>query len=243
MAWKKWYRRSSKRRSSSYKRARGNLKSAYNQSDTITFVCSSRTTRITTTPQAIEVKQEGTTTGNILYGGGCILSVLTALRKSDNFRAMSPLYDQYKVTGIKAKVTWMPLTATAQNKGFTAEYYTAWDRTGYTYPTTAITDALKTADINSKITGYSSVIKQNGPIMLGSNVTRYIYPRLMAEKSQYLDTDTYGALADNAAEETDPNNLAFNPIFLLGYSSLDQNLTYKLDIEWKIVVSFRGAKK
>lgn len=243
MAWKKYYRRKSKRGSSGYKRAKGNLKSAYNQSDNLTFVCSARTTRETKSPQVTVVKQEGGATS--LYGGATLFSALTALRKSDNFKAMAPLYDQFKILGIKAKLTLMPIQAAAQQKGYVAEYYTAWDRTGYTYAATAISDAQKTTDLNARIIGYSSVVKQNGPIMLGTNVTRYLYPKLMAEKSQYLDTDQYVPIIDDTAvESTDPiTGLVFNPILLVGYASLDDKLTYKIDIEWKFVVTFRGAKK
>ena len=142
------------------------------------------------------------------YDTGCAaINIYDILRKSDYFNDFSKLYDQFKVDNIRARIiatNW----ATSKEESSTekineiikARSYvivTAWDRSGVSLddivrdPEWNNNDPTKKkfqVTIGKKIESYSSAkTKHLGP---GNSyeITRYLYPSTLVEKSQFVST-------------------------------------------------------
>lgn len=206
------FRRSRYSRSNGLRRrARGNMRAAAQQSDTSDVVINLMT--------KCKAGVTGTTDNPNL--GTAALNVFELLQRSDFFESYSNMYDQFRITSIKVKVTpvsWKTYSQfniptgdgavpvePAGNYDFpqALTVVTAWDRTGldntqYTYNDG---DHVQTITIGDAITTYSSAKSQQLVAGATFNCIRYLYPSSQQEKSLYFSTnDLKQQLADNPGD-------------------------------------------
>lgn len=210
------FRRSRFSRSSGLRRrARGNMRAANQQSDTSDVVINLMT--------KCKAGVTGTTDNPNL--GTSALNVFELLSKSDFFDSYSNMYDQFRITSIKVKVTpvswktygqfnipWKtdqahegdPLPPAENDANYdypqAITVVTAWDRTGLDSTQYTHDDAghTQTITIGDAITTYSSAKSQQLVAGATFNCIRYLYPSSQQEKSLYFSTnDLKQQLADD----------------------------------------------
>jgi len=200
------------RRSNMSSRSRGNLRAANQQSDTSDVVinlmtkCKAGVTAFRTS-ELIGQAPAGT-----YYPGTAVLNIYDLLRKSEFFDSYKNMYDQFRITSIKVKVTpvsWKTydqfniptgndnapgMPADAANNAFdypqAITVVTAWDRTGLDdVQLLSFGGGVCYTNIGDNITTYSSAKSQQLVGGATFNCTRYLYPSSAQEKSLYLSTN------------------------------------------------------
>lgn len=203
MAWNFKRRRTSKK--SLVRRARGNLKSAKSNTDsltqTITFtapVVLGGKTGINI-PDWYYIPDEESNRVNLktnAHLGVVALNVWDLLSRAPNFKAFQKMYDQVRIDYASVTLTVTNSTITTATSTQTYDIYTAWDRTG-----------LDSTALDYKADSAGGVTEIQGVyITLGEKLTDYnhsksvlnafqrwrkslyIYPKSLQEKSQYVNT-------------------------------------------------------
>ena len=210
-------------------RSRGNLRAANQQSDTSDVVinlmtkCKSGVTVFRTT------QLNGQAPAGIYYPGTAVLNVYDLLRKSEFFDSYKNMYDQFRITSIKVKVTpvsWktndqynIPEQNEANPEGQGTYDFpqaitvvTAWDRTGLDDVQLRQFDGgICYTNIGDNITTYSSAKSQQLVGGATFNCTRYLYPSSAQEKSLYLSNNDLKPQLEYAGN-TDLTYMELTPI-------------------------------
>lgn len=195
------------------RRARGNMRAANQQSDTSDVVINLMT----------KCKAGVTGTTDVPNQGTAALNIFELLNKSEFFASYSNMYDQFRITSIKVKVTpvsWqtynqyniptgqnnapgMPADAATYDYPQALTVVTAWDRTGLD-ATQYQHDGLQhyqTITIGDNITTYSSAKSQQLVAGATFNCIRYLYPSSQQEKALYFSTnDLVAQLSPNPGD-------------------------------------------
>jgi hypothetical protein len=223
------YRRSSRSSGGTVRRALGNLKSARQQKDNAT-VNINVMTKTSCSQQVKWIKDPGTEYGSqqaVLTPFNCgngFINVYEVLRRSDFFNCYAPMYDQFKIDMIRAKLTptAYPSSITVEGQAGSTSYtiLTAWDRTGFSsdqWVEKLIDErgAYSAANLhwyflgptNGSISSYSSAITKNVNTGSSFSIVRYLYPSTQAEKGQYLSTKSLVPTVDKTvlAQPTNAN--------------------------------------
>ncbi len=191
------------RRSTSSRKAYGNMRAAKQQADQATF-----TINIPSTISTFLSHQ--TIKGNQEESGVYAMNIFEQCRKSDFFQNYANMYDEFKIDKIKVKL--LP-SQWASNFGGSSVYYknmtiyTAWDRTGldqnqllFDVHDPAQIDKIADMDyklgnsaggglyctIGSNITSYSSAESRVVNPNSNTSIVRWLSPKTMQEKSQWL---------------------------------------------------------
>lgn len=196
-----YYRRRGYRKSMS-NRAFGNIRAAKQQADQTSF-----TINIPTQISAF-CKHDNTLK---IDAGVYAMNVFELLRKSDFFNNYANMYDEFKIDKVKIKL--LP-TQFVTNSGGNYWYknltvYTAWDRSGLNFSQLQFsisnpnqidrTDALKYklgnengggvwCTIGQDITSYSSAESRTVNPNTNTSIVRWLSPKTMQERSQWLST-------------------------------------------------------
>ena len=178
------YRQGVKRKSSASQRATGNIRSAFQQKDTAEVVINCN--------NVISCKVQADLNNSV----GAI-NVFDALRKSSFFNYYAPMYDQVKIDKIKAKFTSLQFPNFNGSNNTTNNFtvITAFDRNGLDdgqvclMPGASGSTYLETR-INEELGTYSSALTKNLSFGSTFDIIRYITPSSIAEKSQYVATDS-----------------------------------------------------
>lgn len=246
---RRYSRRSSRYSSRTVRKALGNLKAANQQKDsaTVNINCIAKGSAWGSC-KVIAVSGEagaaGTTYG-YLHNGILAVNIFNVLKKSDFFNCYAPMYDQFKIDGIKVKLTpvkWPPELdnpAKFQNcNAFTI--VTAWDRSGlsanqFRQIKKDVMSADQVLDYawyvtftdEAPLTSYSSAISRSVNRNSSCNIVRYLYPSTAQEKGQYLSTNSL----ENVATLIDnPDPTTFTSICYVPGS--DQNNTKENPCFW-----------
>lgn len=206
-------------------RARGNYRSAVQQKDSTTVTIN------TVMRHQIDLPPGSTAAFKTI-------PVWQALRDSQFYANYAPMYDQVKLVGVRAKINGA-IQGTNINSYLTPTVATAWDRNG--------TSATPTIE---QIYTYSSLITKAWSLGNSFITSRSIYPSTMAEKSQYVATQSINN------DNTDLNNpcsyqqvqaIPFKPTLIVAISlptkGLDIAQAFVWNIEFDITVKFRGLRK
>lgn len=198
-------RRKSSRKTGIVKRAKGNLRSAKSNTDsltqTITFtapvVLGGKT--IASIPDwyyTPENEQDRINLKNNAHLGVVALNIWDLLSRAPNFKAFQRMYDQVRIDYASVTLTVTNSTITTANSTQTYDIYTAWDRTGL--DSTCLDYKANSAGDVAAITGVY--------VTLGEKITDYnhsksvlnafqrwrkslyVYPKSLQEKSQYVNT-------------------------------------------------------
>lgn len=202
-------------RSSTVRRAAGNMRAAKQQADQSTF-----TINIPSTIEAANYPSANPFNPNTTVNYGVYpLNIFEQLRKSEFYQSYAGMYDEFKIDRIKIKLlpTEFTYTATAGNNNDSGRYrnitvYTAWDRTGLSKDQlvliashlneTSTEIGVVTANNNvvtddgdglfcivgNDITTYSSA--ESRVINPGTNtsIVRWLNPKTIDEKGQWIST-------------------------------------------------------
>lgn len=201
------------KRSSTRSKSWGNMKAAKQQADQSTF-----TINIPSTLDAANYPSANplNPTSTINYGV-YPLSIFEQLRKSEFYQSYASMYDEFKIDRIKVKLLPTEFIYTASNIEGNTRYrnvtvYTAWDRTGLSKDQLVLIAAHLTEDsekigsytvngttvtddgdglyciVGNDITTYSS--SESRVVNPGTNtsIVRWLNPKTMDEKSQWIST-------------------------------------------------------
>ena len=238
------YRQGVKRKSSASQRATGNIRSAFQQKDTAEVVINCN--------NVISCKVQADLNNSV----GAI-NVFDALRKSSFFNYYAPMYDQVKIDKIKAKFTSLQFPNFQGSNNTTNNFtvITAFDRNGLDEGQVELVNGangnkdLETR-INEELGTYSSALTKNLTFGSTFDIIRYITPSSIAEKSQYVATDSLKKWYDggydvqynqyksvilengvpkyidrNPCSLTRDETIPFKPTYLVGIKSLIRNGT------------------
>lgn len=165
------------------RKARGNLQAAFEQRDNADVVLNCNT--------LVSCLLSGASNN---YRVGAI-NVFDALLHSEFFNNYAPMYDQVRIDKIKAKFTSLQYPQSGSlNRISNISIVTAFDRNGLD-PTQIYhgqsnnVETISTS-IGNAVTTYSSALTKNLSYGSPFEVTRYINPTTIAEKSQYISTDS-----------------------------------------------------
>ena len=210
-SWRNYYRRRYKRyyknkyRNSYGKRSYGQFKAARQQADQASQVlniptqasCFSKVETLSSGARAAEEHETGT----------FALNIYDLLRKSEFYQSYASMYDEFKIDNVKVKLIPTKYNVTvgdgeAGYQSFTV--YTAWDRTGlnsnqlYLSVNNSDTDGMIGSNRNSNsglyctvgsdITTYSSAESRQISIGQNSTIVRWLKPKTIQEKSQWIST-------------------------------------------------------
>lgn len=219
------------RRSTSVKRrAYGNLRSAAQQRDSTEVVIN------TVFPATITIPQ-----GSNLAGIG--INVYQQLAQSQFYSNYAPMYDQFKLNGVRVKVNGS-IQGTNASSYLTPTITTAWDRNGIEVGSTL-------ESLANNISTYSSAITK--PWSLGNAFiqTRTIWAETIQEKSQYLSPSNItpngtGGVNDPSYPIQVPA-VPWKPTFFIQISlptgAALGGQVISFTIEMDIIVKFRGLRK
>ena len=172
------------------KRAKGNFSAAKKQNDVADFVINFTHTFPVTSY---------TDSGNVNYSG-YVMNIWDLLSKAPNFKAFKSLYDQVRINGVQVKLQISNATVNVNTSNTIYNVYTAWDTNGidqkFMAPTTTTNGdgtynivGIRT-NVNEAIATFGSTSKmQLNPFQRWAQ-NRSIYPSSMAEKSQFVSTDS-----------------------------------------------------
>lgn len=202
-------------RSSTVRRASGNMRAAKQQADQSTF-----TINIPSTIEAANYPSANPFAPNNTVNYGVYpLNIFEQLRKSEFYQSYAGMYDEFKIDRIKIKLlpTEFTYTATAGNNNDSGRYrnitvYTAWDRTGLSKDQLILIASHLNEDsteigivttnqnvvtddgdglfciVGNDITTYSSA--ESRVINPGTNtsIVRWLNPKTIDEKGQWIST-------------------------------------------------------
>lgn len=178
--------------------------------------------------------------------GVVILNHWDSLRQSQFFPNYAPMYDQMKIDAITIKVTGSQMgTATTPRANLVPAVILAFDRNGL-----SVGQVLTSSTVST----YSSAQLKNWSLGNSFVMRQTIYPSTMAEKSQYIPTEslvdpTADTSAGNPCTNLSSPLLAFKPITLLGAdvgmitASADVPMQFAFTVEYEYTVTFRGMRK
>lgn len=210
-SWRNYYRRRYKRyyknkyRNSYGKRSYGQFKAAKQQADQASQVlniptqasCFSKVETLSTGTRAVEEHETGT----------FALNIYDLLRKSEFYQSYANMYDEFKIDNVKVKLIPTKYNVTvgdgeAGYQSFTV--YTAWDRTGLNANQLFLSVNNSDDDgyigsnsnsnsglyctVGSDITTYSSAESRQISIGQNSTIVRWLKPKTIQEKSQWIST-------------------------------------------------------
>lgn len=171
--------------------------------------------------------------------GGTFVNIWQQLFLSSFYPNYSPMYDQVKLDGVRAKING---TVQGNNVSsyLTPTVVTAWDRNG-----------VISSESASNISTYSSAVSK--PWSLGNAFVQYrdIYAKTMSEKSQYVSTQSlatdYTTDTNNPAYPGQVQSIPWKPQLLIEVlvptgATLGGN-TIVFNVELDITVTFRGLRK
>lgn len=193
-----------------YRKAVGNMRAAKQQADQSTF-----TINIPSVCYAsLKTNSNDPITGSENakdMSGIYAMNIFDQLRKSSFFQSYANMYDEFKIDRIKVKLLPTEFTYTAttgENQRYkNVTIYTAWDRTGLSGEQLKInldgfdsqeTHELGTSNnvggiyttIGTDITTYSSAESRIVNPGTNTSIVRWLNPKTMAEKSQWISTGT-----------------------------------------------------
>lgn len=219
--YKRYYR--NKYGSSTRKKSWGNMKAAKEQSDQATF-----TINIPTTCSTFSQWNNGKTRCYGVYP----MNIFDYLRRSEFYQSYANMYDEFKLDRVKVKLLPTSFVLdTSEGAYKTTTVYTAWDRTGIApQQLHLVTDSYVAGDdkigkqddadgirciVGEDITTYSSAESRTISSASNTTITRWLNPKTMAEKSQWINTSQLQKWYDNFDEAhcrfygipvADPNN-------------------------------------
>ena len=198
-------RRTYYRRGSTRSKSWGNMKAAKQQADQSTF-----TINIPSTLGCFLHQDALGGNGPIITKGVYAMNIYDQLRKSEFFNSYSSMYDEFKIDRVKVKLLPTEFTYSATSGGIggykNLTVYTAWDRTGlnkdqvklYTKDVKNTTTKIGVKEggnidglyvtIGSDITTYSSAESRVINPGTNTNIVRWLNPKTMQEKSQWVGT-------------------------------------------------------
>lgn len=193
---RRFYRRRYGRRgfgSRSSRRAFGNMRAARQQADNATFtlnVPSKISTFMKTGTQL-----PGLATGDTRTVGVYPLSIYELLRRNEFFNNYANMYDEFKIDKIKVKLLPTSFTINTNGNYRNLTVYTAWDRTGLNtnqlhgyYDKSRPENNAIYCTIGEDITTYSSAESRTVNPNTNTSITRWLNPKTMGEKGQWLST-------------------------------------------------------
>ena len=188
---RRYYRRGYGSRSS--RRAYGNMKAARQQADNATFtlnVPSKISTFMKTGTQL-----PGLAVGDTRTVGVYPLSIYELLRRNEFFNNYANMYDEFKIDKIKVKLLPTSFTINTNGNYRNLTVYTAWDRTGLNtnqlhgyYDKNRPENNAIYCTIGEDITTYSSAESRTVNPNTNTSITRWLNPKTMGEKGQWLST-------------------------------------------------------
>lgn len=138
---------------------------------------------------------------------GCYaLNIYDLLRKSAFFQNYSGMFDEFKINNVSVKLTPSSYLISGGQRYTAITVFTAWDRSGLeesqtfwnlSATTISNTKVGQSADadgfyvtLGNEVTTYSSAQSRSLNPNTNTSITRYISPKALLEKSQYLSTDS-----------------------------------------------------
>lgn len=138
---------------------------------------------------------------------GCYaLNIYDLLRKSTFFQNYSGMFDEFKINNVSVKLTPSSYLISGGQRYTAITVFTAWDRSGLeesqtfwnlSATTISNTKVGQSADadgfyvtLGNEVTSYSSAQSRSLNPNTNTSITRYISPKALLEKSQYLSTDS-----------------------------------------------------
>lgn len=209
MAWKKFWKKGSKKSSSMVKRAKGNYTAARTGKDIAS--------QVVKVPMTFPVQIIATTSS--AYDNVYPISILQVLGANNMFATFAKLYDQVRITGARIKIQQVQGNVTYQNANNPLQIITAWDRNGVSTNGDGTPISVSFDDVKR----YGSCMMKMSPYGSYYSTTRAIYPSSMNEKAQLLSTTELIKLATppdtGFAEIFKEGTVAFNPTLYLGIRS------------------------
>lgn len=220
--YSRWYRTKYYKRGQT-RRSYGTIKAAKQQSDNVTF-----TINIPSKMDNVYCKRQNISGFTDVYGTYA-MNIYDLMRKSEFYQNYANMYDEFKIENIKVKLlpTSFYRKQGADLTYTNLTVYTAWDRTGlndsqlrlitagvYDNQAISATDTRKNYEVIGKngdddglycivgenITTYSSAeSRQVNPNSI-STITRWLKPKTITEKSQWLSTSSLKNWYDNYSE-------------------------------------------
>lgn len=216
-------RRSYTWKSNTSRRSYGNIKAAKQQADNATF-----TINIPSKMDGVYCQKQNIAGEEATYGVYA-LNIYDLMRKSEFYRMYANMYDEFKIDNIKVKLlpTSWTRTAGATLTYSNLTVYTAWDRSGLndsqmklicngTFDDTNISESDtrkkysiigKNGDqdglyvtIGEDITTYSSAESRQVNPNTQSSIVRWLRPKTITEKSQWLSTSNLKSWYDDYSD-------------------------------------------
>jgi hypothetical protein len=155
----------------------------------------------------VETLSSGTRASEQHETGTFALNIYDLLRKSEFYQSYASMYDEFKIDNVKVKLipTKYNVTVGDGESGYQSfTVYTAWDRTGlnsnqlFLSVNNSDTDGFIGSNSNSNsglyctvgsdITTYSSAESRQISIGQNSTIVRWLKPKTIQEKSQWIST-------------------------------------------------------
>lgn len=192
------------------------------------------------------------TSDNTNQPPGYSQNIYNALRNSPMYGAFASMYDQVKLNSCTVHVTQKASNASIQTPASPLQIVTAWDRSGIEY---SPTDNALQPNTYYNTAQRSSAFSKAALYGSSYRTTRTLYPSTIEEKGQYISTARL-AQATPAPDETDEEypytlresgSYKFKPTFLLACltqtTAAATTQIAQFDIDFEIVVTFRGLRK
>lgn len=201
MAWgyrnrRRYYRRRYYRRGygrGATRRAYGNMRAAKQQADNATFTLNVPTKFATFMKSHTHI--DGTPALEQNTVGVYPISIYDLLRRSEFFNNYANMYDEFKIDKIKVKLLPTAFTVNTNGNYRSLTVYTAWDRTGLNATQVrSVFDKQHPQNnkiyctIGEDITTYSSAESRTVNPGANTSITRWLNPKTITEKSQWLST-------------------------------------------------------
>jgi hypothetical protein len=201
MAWgyrnrRRYYRRRYYRRgygSKTSRRAYGNMKAARQQADNATFTLNVPSKICSFMKSGAQLP--GLAVGETRTVGVYPISIYELLRRNEFFNNYANMYDEFKIDKIKVKLLPTAFTINTNGNYRNLTIYTAWDRTGLnTNQLYGYYDKVRPENnaiyctIGEDITTYSSAESRVVNPNTNTSITRWLNPKTMGEKGQWLST-------------------------------------------------------
>jgi len=123
------------------------------------------------------------------------LSIYELLRRNEFFNNYANMYDEFKIDKIKVKLLPTSFTINTNGNYRNLTVYTAWDRTGLNtnqlhgyYDKSRPENNAIYCTIGEDITTYSSAESRTVNPNTNTSITRWLNPKTMGEKGQWLST-------------------------------------------------------
>lgn len=188
---RRYYRRGYGSRGS--RRAYGNMKAARQQADNATFTLNVPS-KICSFMKA-GAQLPGLAVGDTRTVGVYPISIYELLRRNEFFNNYANMYDEFKIDKIKVKLLPTSFTINTNGNYRNLTIYTAWDRTGLNtnqlygyYDKARPENNAIYCTIGEDITTYSSAESRVVNPNTNTSITRWLNPKTMGEKGQWLST-------------------------------------------------------